>query len=828
MNTLRLAWRLLKRDWYVGELKILVLALIIAVASITSIGIFTQRIDLAMHDQTGRFLGADLMLNSPRPVDKQILDKADSLQLQISKSLLFSTVVVANNEYQLAQVKAVDDHYPLLGKIEYTRQLYGDTIESANGPPAGKAWLTQRLLKRLQLKAGEPFELGDSELLVGGILKHDPGQAGSFMPIAPRMLMHYSDVGRTGIIQPGSRITYQYLFSGKLADRERFARWLKSRLNPTDRLIGGKQGSPALNTALDRAEQYLALASMLSVMLAGIAIAMAANRYGQRHFDQTALLRCMGATQSRLVKLYSLQLVMVGTVASVLGCLLGYAAQQGLVLVMVELLPDNLPHPGYAPFITGFLSGLLTLSGFSLPAILRLKSVPPLRVLRRDSMPLPISAVFVYGLALLSITGLMWWQSGNLSLTLIVLLGTLACVLILTVLSTIMIALSRYLLGYLQGPWRTGLMQVIRYRRANQLQILALGLALMILLTVLLLRIDLLDRWQSQLPAHAPNHFVINIQANEVKPLADYFQGQGITTEGLYPMVRARISAINDVPVLEAVPAGARIDEALKRELNISWASSLQKNNKLLDGQWWTQADSGKYLISVEWGLADRLNLKLGDTLSFQSADKQFKARIRSFRKVQWDSFQPNFYIIFPPATINEYPHSYISSFYLSSEMKDIINELIREFPGLTVIEIDAIMQQVKVILDQVTLAVEYVMLFVLIAGLVVLLASLQSSMDERIHTAIIMRTLGAKRAFLRKGQLAEFTLLGLFSGLLAIAGTEIITYGLYSRVFKLGFELHMPFWILGPATGIVLILLTGWLYTRRVIMQPPARILDN
>jgi putative ABC transport system permease protein len=443
-------------------------------------------------------------------------------------------------------------------------------------------------------------------------------------------------------------------------------------------------------------------------------------------------------------------------------------------------------------------------------------------------MPLPVSAVIVYGLALLSIAGLMWWQSANLKLTLIVLLGTLACILILAALSAIMITLSRYLLVYLKGPWRTGLMQIIRYRRSNQLQMLALGLALMILLTVLLLRTDLLNRWQAQLPANAPNHFVINIQANEVEPIAAFFRGHNITSEGLYPMVRARISAINDIPVLEAVPEGAQLDEALKRELNISWASVIQENNKLLDGQWFTDSDHGKNLVSIEQGLAKRLGISLGDTLTFQSADKLFKARIKSFRKVQWDSFQPNFYIVFPPQTISHYPHSYISSFYLPSEQKDVINNLIRQFPGLTVIEVDAIMQQVNVILDQVTLAVEYVMLFVLIAGLVVLVASLQSSMDERIHTAIIMRTLGAKRSFLRQGQLAEFTLLGLFSGILAISGTEIIAYGLYSHVFKLDFELHTEFWILGPVAGILLILLTGWMYTRRVIMQPPARVLNN
>ncbi len=828
MKTFFLAWRLLQRDWHVGELKILITALIIAVASITSIGLFTHRIDLAMNDQTGRFLGADLVLSSPRPVDDEVINYANKAGLLQSTSLVFSSVVVANEEYQLAQVKAVDAKYPLSGSIKYTLQSYAEEIESNAGPSRGEVWLSQRLLNRLKLQVGEALELGDSRFKVSAILKHDPGQADSFMSIAPRMLMHYDDVEKTGIIQPGSRLTYRYLFSGDLNKREQFTRWLKPKLNPTDRLLGGKEGSPALNTALDRAEQYLSLASMLSVMLAGIAIAMAANRYSLRHFDQTALMRCMGATQYKIVSLYSLQLLILGVLASAIGCLFGYLAQHGLVMLLADLIPGDLPSTNYTPFMTGFISGMVTLIGFGLPAVLRLKSVPPLRVLRRDSMPLPIAAAVVYGLALTAIAGLMWWQSGNFKLTLIVLAGTLLCIFMLAILSILMMSISRHLVQYIHGPWRSGLLQIVRYRRANQLQMLALGLALMILLTILLLRTDLLDRWQAQLPANAPNNFIINIQPYEVEAVTAFLQDNSIKTEGLYPMVRARISAINDVPVLEAVPADARIDEALKRELNISWATEIQENNKLVSGQWWASSSSKQHQISLEQNLAKRLGVELGDRITFQSADKQFSGQVSSLRTVQWDSFQPNFYVIFSPQSISHYPHSFISSFYQPTEKKDIINQMVRKFPGLTVIEVDAIMQQVKLILNQVTLAVEYVMLFVLFAGLVVLLASLQSSMDDRIHTAVIMRALGAKKSYLRKSQLAEFGLLGLFSGLLAIFGTEIIAYSLYTRVFNLSFQLHYVFWLIGPMAGIFLILLTGWLYTRHAINQPPVKVMNN
>jgi len=828
MNTFLLAWRLLQRDWHAGELKILITALIIAVASITSIGLFTHRIDLAMNDQTGRFLGADLVLSSPRPVADEVSSYAGKLGLRQSTNLVFSSVVVANQEYQLAQVKAVDGQYPLSGSLKYTRQSYGEDIEARHGPSIGEVWLTQRLLNRLKLDVGDTLELGESYFKVSAILKHDPGQASSFMSIAPRMLMHYIDVEKTGIIQPGSRLTYRYLFSGELKKRQQFTRWLKPRLSPTSRLVGGKEGSPSLNTALDRAEQYLSLASMLSVMLAGIAIAMAANRYSLRHFDQTALMRCMGATQYRIVSLYSLQLLILGALASATGCLFGYLAQHGLVLVLADLIPEDLPSTDILPFVTGFISGMVTLIGFGLPAVLRLKSVPPLRVLRRDSMPLPVGAVVVYGLALASIAGLMWWQSGNFKLTLIVLSGTLLCIVMLAILSSLMILISRQLVQIMHGPWRTGLLQIIRYRRANQLQMLALGLALMILLTILLLRTDLLDRWQAQLPTDAPNNFIINIQPYEVAGVTAFLEKNSIKTEGLYPMVRGRIAAINDIPVLEAVPEDAMLDEALKRELNISWATEIQKNNRLVEGQWWLPGSSGQQLISMEARLASRLGIELGDRITFLSGDKKFTGKVSSLRNVQWDSFQPNFYVIFSPQSISHYPHSFISSFYQPLDKKDVINQMVREFPGITVIEVDAVMQQVKLILNQVTLAVEYVMLFVLFAGLVVLIASLQSSMDDRIHTAVVMRALGAQRSYLRKSQLAEFGLLGLFSGLLAMFGTEIIAYSLYTRVFNLGFQLHYLFWIIGPVTGVLLILLTGWLYTRHSIIQPPVKVMNS
>lgn len=826
INHFLLAWRLLLRDWHAGELKILLLALVIAVASMTSIGLFTQRIDRGMSNQSGQFLGADFLLQSSAVNEGYITTYAKKSGLKTTNTISFSSVIVAHGEFQLTQVKAVDQHYPLRSEIKISNKLYGDEQAVNRGPAIGEVWLAPRLFGLLNIKLGDLIELGEINLRVSAVLKHDPGQASSFVTIAPRLLMNSQDIDKTGIIKPGSRVTYTTGFAGTLKNRNQFEQWLKPRLSSNQTLVGGTEGSQAINSAMDKATQYLSLASMLSVMLSGIAIAMTANRYGQRHFDQSALMRCMGASQKTIIQIFSMQLLILGMIASFLGCLIGYVSQEGLAFLLNDFFATKLPAPGTLPLVSGFVSGLITLTGFSLPALLRLKSVTPLRVLRNDLSPLPVSSLFIYGLAISSVILLMWWQSDQFVLTLLVVIGVAASVLMLFVFSWVLIYLSRIMLIFLNGAWKTGLQQIVRNRKENQLQMLAFGLSLMILMIIFLLRTDLIDRWQGQLPDDAPNHFVINIQTDEITEVQSFFSHKNIKTEGLYPMVRGRIIEINGKDVLETVSDKSQLDNALKRDLNLSWANSLQGNNKVIDGNWWSIEDSGKPVISIEKGLAKRLKVTLGDSLTFSVADRRMTATIKNIRSVQWDSFQPNFYIIFPDAVINDFPVSYISSFYIDTTQKDVLNSLIKQFPTITVLEIDAIMEQVKSIMVQVTTAVEYVMLFVLFAGLMVLVASMQSSMDERIQASVIMRTLGAKKTFLRKVQFSEFSLLGLFSGLLAVAGTEVVTFLLYNKVFDLDFELHLWLWFFGVIVSIVLILSINWIYMKKVIKQSPLQAL--
>ncbi len=821
-----LAIRLLLRDWNAGELKVLLLALVIAVASMTSIGVFTNRIEHSMTDQAGQFLGADLLVKSSRVIDQSIIFKANEFGLRSSEAISFASVISVGDEFQLAHIKAVDKYYPLLSQVKIAHTLYGNDMLVSHGPAPGEVWLAPRLFSSLGITLNQLVEIGQIKLKVTAVLKQDPGENSSLIAVAPRVLMNIQDVINTGIVQPGSRVNYLNSFAGKQENRQRFEKWLTPKLTSTQSLIGGTENSEAISSAMQKADQYLSLASMLSVMLSGIAIAMAANRYGQRHFDQVALMRCMGATQTSIMKIFAIQLIALGSLASLIGILFGYLAQQGLVYILSDLFVRELPSPSLYPLIVGFLSGFITLGGFSYPTIMRLRQVSPLRVLRNDISPLNISAWIVYGLATLAVILLMWWQSGHLVLTLLVLLGTLSCIIILFVITSIMTKISSFLIPILKGPWKTGLQQIIRYKRENQLQILVFGLSLLILMTIYLIRTDLFDRWQAQLPDDAPNHFVINIQSYETDKVNSFFHEKSINSEGLYPMVRGRITHINDISISDDSTDKRQLDESLKRELNLSWSNVLQKNNSLIKGNWWDENDTGKQYISIEKGLARRLQVDIGDKLSFLIADRSIDVTIRSIRSVQWESFQPNFYILFPPGSIEQFPATYISSFYIEKERKNILNQLVKEFPTLTVLEIDEIMQQVRSIMQQVSLAIEYVMLFVLMAGTMVLIASMQSSMDHRNQNAIIMRTLGASSSYLRRALFSEFILLGLFSGILAIIGTEIISLLLYEQIFELDFQPHYILWLAGPVISISLILFISWIYMRHIPRQSPLKIM--
>lgn len=822
----RLALRLLVRDWRAGELGILIAAIVIAVAASTSIGFFTDRLGRGMVNQSADFLGADLALVSPRPVESRWLTRAAAGQLGLAETMEFASVVVSGDEMQLSSVRAVDEQFPLRGSLRTAPAPYVADEPAVSIPAPGEAWAAPRLLTELGLRTGDRIEVGSHSLVITRVLTFEPGQVGDVFGLSPRLLMNLADVPATGIVQPGSRLSYQYLFAGAEVDIKRYRSWLKRRLGPSHRLVGVREGRRAVGIALERAERFLGLAIMAAIVLAGVAIAMAARRYSERHFDMSAMLRCLGASQQDLLGLYLIQLAVAGLLASALGCLLGWLAQQGLLYLLADVVPMAPSGTGFWPLVAGLLTGLVVLSGFALPSVMRLKGVPPLRVLRRDLAPLPSKAWLVYGIAIASVTALMWRYTDNLVLTLAVLSGGAAAALTLGMLGYILLALGRRLHGRVGVAWRFGLNNLWRRRKTSVSQIMAFGLALMVMAVIGLVRTDLLTTWQSQLPADVHNHFAINILPDQVEEVRGFLEERQISTSQLYPMVRGRLVSINAQPVRQAVTKEARDDNSLNRELNLTWTGELQADNRLVAGRWWQPGDDGRPNVSIEAKLAERLGIQLDDILGFTVSDESFSARVTSIRTVQWDSFRPNFYMVFPPGMLEGFSATYMTSFYLEPGNKPLLVELVRRFPALTILEMDLIIAQVERIFGQVTLAVEYVLLFVLLAGFAVLFAALQASLDERLYEGALLRALGASRRQLRAGHLAEFASLGLLAGLVAAMGTECLAWVLYSQVLHFDYSFKWPVWILAPLAGAVLIGAAGYRGTRPVIERSPVLLL--
>jgi putative ABC transport system permease protein len=842
MRRFALSLKLLWRDWRAGELRLFAAALVIAVGAVTAVGFFNDRVTRGMTSQSSDLLGADLVLVSPRPVPREWMDAAARHGLRSAETLDFASVVVRGDQLQLAAVRAVGDGYPLRGRVRTAMASFVPGEVTRDVPVPGTVWVEARLLSALGLKLGDSVQIGDARLRVTRVLTYEPGRGANFFSFAPHVLMAQADVARTHVIQPGSRVTYGYGFAGTEAALRAYHDWLQPRLTPNHRLLDPRDSNVAIGRAIDRVNRYAGLTSLLAVILAGVAIAMAARRYSERHYDTSAMLRCFGATQRDVIALHLPQLLVLGLLASVAGVALGGFAQEAIYFLMRGFFPRALPPPGARPALLGLLTGVITLVGFGFPPVLRLREVSPLRVLRRELAPLPASAWVVYGSALIAVVLLMWRYTENWTLTFGVLGAAVGASAALAALAWALLRAGprltpgagvawrfagRIKAGGARQGWRAcafGVNNLRRHTRTAVGQVLAFGLVLMAMALIALVRTDLLATWKTQLPANTPNQFAFNILPADVAPMRRFFAKHDIQAQALYPMVRGRLVAIDGVPVAQAVNKEESNDGALRRELNLTWTETVPPDNAVVAGVWWG-ATSG-HGVSVEEKLAKRLGIALGNELTFSIGGDELKARVTSLRRVQWDSFHPNFFMIFPPGVLDAYPATYITSFYLKPAQKPLLGTLVHEFPAVTVLETEQVLAQVRAVLEQVTFAVEFVLLFVLAAGLAVLYAALAASLDERLHEGALLRALGASRRQLRAGHLAEFALLGALAGVLAAVGTELTAFFLYVRVFNLEYSVKWPVWLIAPVAGAVLIGFAGYIGTRRVVRQSPLSVL--
>ncbi|EKT4523580.1 ABC transporter permease [Pseudomonas putida] len=821
-----LALRQLLRDARANEVRVLFFALLVAVAASTAIGYFGARLNGAMQLRASEFLGADLVLQGSSPAREDQIAAGKAAGLQHAQVVEFTSVVGADAGIELSSVKAADTAYPLRGQLRSAATPYGAQTPGG-GPAPGEAWVEARLLVALGLSIGDSIDVGSKTLRMTRVLTYEPDRAGNFYSLTPRVLMNIADLEATGVIQPGSRVSYRELWRGTPQALMQYRQGLEKGLAANQRLLDTRDGNRQIGGALGKAERYLNMASLVAVLLAGVAVALSASRYAARRLDASALLRCLGLSRHQALGLYCLQLAMLGLVATLVGALLGWLAQLGLFALLHGLVPGEVPPGGVAPALAGIGTGLVALAGFALPPLAALGRVPPLRVLRRDLLPMPPSSWLVYGAALLALGLIMWRLSLDLLLTFALLGGGLLAALLLGGLLLLGLRSLRRLLGGAPLPWRLGLGQLLRHPLAAAGQALAFGLILLAMAVVALLRGELLDTWQAQLPKDAPNHFALNILPGEREPFAQRLQAINASSAPLYPVVPGRLTQINGQPVRQLVSKESAGERAVQRDLSLTWAAELPQGNALSAGAWWNAPPDNDGLpgVSVEAQLAESLKLKLGDVLDFDIGGQQRQARVSSLRTVHWDSFQPNFYMIFQPGTLQGLPTTYLTSFYLAPGHDAEVVALSRAFPAVTILQVDALLAQLRSILAQVTLAVEYVLLFVLAAGLAVLFAGLQATLDERIRQGALLRALGAARPLLVKARRIEFGLLGAVSGLLAALGCEVITGVLYRYAFDLAWTPH-PWLLLLPLAGALLVGGAGVVGTRRALNASPLTVL--
>jgi len=811
-----LAWRMLVRDRRAGELGVLAAALAVAVASVTSVAFFADRLGHALERDAHQLLGADLVLVADHPWQPEVAQVIRRSGAAGAEALNFVSMTRRGDETQLAGVKAVSDAYPLRGKLRIAPAA-GAADAPAQGVPArGSVWLEERVVGALNAPVGSKIRLGKSEFRVSAILTLEPERGANFFNLAPRVMMNLADVPATGLVQTGSRISYYLYAAGTPGQIRAIESALRGNLGRGERIDTLESGRPEIRASIERAQRFLALTALLAAVLAGVAIALGTRRFVERHLDACAVMRCLGATQGRLAALYAGEFLLLGAAACALGAFAGYGAQGAIAAALAELIRAELPAPSPWPALQGFLVGLVLLLGFALPPLMQLRNVPAVRVIRRETGAPKTGAIGAYAIGLGTFAALLIWQAGDARIGMYVVGGFgVAAAVFFAVAWAALIALSR--LRVRSRRVRYGLASLRRHARGNAVQVACLALGLTALLLLTFTRNDLVDAWRRAAPPGAPNRFLLGVQPDQVAPVEQFFAAQKIPVPELYPMVRGRATALNGRPVSEADFADERARRLMEREFNLSYMDAPPGHNVISAGRW--SADG----LSVEEGIAERLGWKLGDEVTFTVGGERFSARITSLRRLRWDSMKVNFFVIAPPRLLRELPTSFIAAFRLEPAQEPVLARLAAQFPNITVVDVGAALRQAQAVIDQLVRAVQFVFLFALGAGLLVLYSALAATEDERRREAAVMRVHGASRAQVATAQRVEFLAMGLVAGVLAAAGAAAIGQLLARRVFDLDLPPSLALVVAGPLAGLALLALNAWLSSRKVLDASPA-----
>jgi putative ABC transport system permease protein len=822
MNILRFAARSLRREFRHGELRTLAAALVLAVAALAAVATLGQRVERAIIASAAELIGGDLGVAARREVPAEYANEATRLGLRSNRSAEFPSVVFAAGKSQLAQVVATDNHYPLRGVL----QVRGtDGAERETGAPAaGEAYADGLLLTALGLRPGDTLELAGKPLKIQGEILRQP-DGGQLFSLAPRLIVALADAQSSGLLGVGSRARHKLMLAGDSGALARFQAWAKPKLNDGAQLVTVAEAQQNLRSAFERGESFLRLAALLSALLSGIAVALAAQRYARRKVDEVALLRALGLGKRRVLATLSLTLLLLGIPACLLGAGLGLALQQGVLAYAGNLLPGAAPPPSLLPALAAIAVGLAVLTGFALPPLARLRDVPPMRVFQRAVGMRPRRFDLLYLLPPLVAFGLIATQSGSAAIA-SALGGSLLGVTAATLLAGLLLILLLRRVGRsLPGALRFGLANLARRRGLSLIQATALALSFTALLLLAVVGPGLLAAWRADLPPQTPNHFLLNLQPEQRDTVENQLNALGAKNLNLLPLAVGKLTAINGKPPRAEDYDDRRASNWINGETRLSWSDTLPESNVLKGGAWF-DGKATEPQVSVEKVWVDMLRLKLGDTLGFTVGDRQIQARITSIREADWTSFRVNFFVLLDPASARELPHSFIASYWLPPGQTMALRDISRQFPNLSMIDINAMLDRVRDIIGQVSSAVMAVLGFSLVAGVLVLIAALNVSAEERRFETALLRTLGARRGQLLSTVLGEFALLGLIAGLIAALGAISAGLSLGHGVFRIAWTPPLLPFALGVLAAVTLVTLAGWLGTRRIARASPLLVL--
>lgn len=812
-----LAWRLFKHEAKRGELTIILLAIVLSVASVLSLSLFSERLQGALTERSAAFLAADSQLGATQPVDVEWIEKAQESGIQTASQIATRSMAFGEEEMTLVDLRAVSNAYPLKGKVLVADAPFGSESESDALPAPGEAWIDSRLFQVLELELGSSIYIGDATFTVSKVLAEIPDAGFSIFNTDPLVLISLDDIESVNITGPGSRVAYKTYFAGDVDVIDSYYDWLRPQLQDDLHWWQSvKDDESPIGESVARAERYFLLASLLAIILAAVSIAVAAQRYSQRHFDPVAIMKTLGATRDMIRRVYVMQVLFITLLGIFIGIVIGIGAQQLVVMALADRVDVSLDVWHWRPVLISVFTGATCAILFSLYPLMRLFTVPPLRVLRRSMESNLSSRGLQYGAAGSAIFLLMLAYSQDLKVSAILFVSGAVLVVALLGVTFGLIALGRKLGQGSMGPWQLAWARIRRRSMDNSVQLISFSVTIMLLLVVLVMRNDMIAQWRAQLPEGTPNYFLANITFDEKNTLDSHFKQRDVVIEEFYPVVRGRFVGVNDELVNNEITKEEDQDktadrrQGLGREANLTWSNKLQKENVVVAGEWhdnWQrESEDQLYPVSIEQGVGERLNIELGDILTFNIGSEEVKTEVTSIREVNWQTMQPNFFFVLHPDVMEGFRGTYITSFFLEEERKPELTALMQPFSSITMFDVDARINQLRDIVNQVSMAVEFILVLVLVAGSLVLVAQVQASMDERQQELAILRTLGAKGSLIRMSVVFEFIIIGVVAGLMAAMANEFSLYLLQSQVFEMEGSVHFEYWAIAPAAGAAVV----------------------